>query len=98
MKKSLLELLNTILIIPRSKSDSNGRTSVKIYVLQGEQTIAKDNRSLGKFLCGSNPPTFKETPQNEVSFEIDGNRILKVSVPDQGTSKEQSIMIGIQEA
>ncbi len=84
--------------IPSSKSQvfstaSDGQTSVEIHVLQGERAMAKDNRSLGKCLLAGIPPAPRGIPQIEVSFEIDVNGILKVSAQDQGTGKEQSIMI-----
>jgi molecular chaperone DnaK len=84
--------------IPTSKSQvfstaADGQTSVEIHVLQGERAMASDNHSLGKFLLAGIPPAPRGLPQIEVSFEIDVNGILKVSAQDQGTSKEQSIII-----
>ncbi|ACK64584.1 chaperone protein DnaK [Rippkaea orientalis PCC 8801] len=84
--------------IPSSKSQvfstaTDGQTSVEIHVLQGERAMAKDNRSLGKCLLAGIPPAPRGIPQIEVSFEIDVNGILKVSAQDQGTGKEQSIII-----
>ena len=70
--------------IPTSKSQvfstaTDGQTSVEIHVLQGERAMAKDNKSLGKFLLTGIPPAPRGVPQIEVSFEIDVNGILKVS-------------------
>lgn len=84
--------------IPTSKSQifstaADGQTSVEIQVLQGERAMAKDNKSLGKFLLNGIPPAPRGVPQIEVSFEIDVNGILKVLAHDQGTGKEQSILI-----
>ncbi|MGK7880033.1 MAG: molecular chaperone DnaK [Crocosphaera sp.] len=84
--------------IPTSKSQvfstaTDGQTSVEIHVLQGERAMAKDNRSLGKCLLAGIPPAPRGVPQIEVSFEIDVNGILKVAAQDQGTGKEQSIVI-----
>lgn len=84
--------------IPTSKSQVfstaiDGQTSVEIHVLQGERAMAKDNKSLGKFLLTGIPPAPRGVPQIEVSFEIDVNGILKVSAQDKGTGKEQSIRI-----
>ncbi|WP_009543905.1 molecular chaperone DnaK [Crocosphaera subtropica] len=84
--------------IPTSKSQvfstaTDGQTSVEIHVLQGERALAKDNRSLGKCLLAGIPPAPRGVPQIEVSFEIDVNGILKVAAQDQGTGKEQSIVI-----
>lgn len=84
--------------IPTSKSQvfstaSDGQTSVEIHVLQGERAMAKDNKTLGKFLLTGIPAAPRGVPQIEVSFEIDVNGILKVSAEDKGTGREQSIII-----
>lgn len=84
--------------VPTSKSQifstaADGQTSVEIQILQGERAMAKDNKSLGKFLLNGIPPAPRGVPQIEVSFEIDVNGILKVLAHDQGTDKEQSILI-----
>jgi molecular chaperone DnaK len=84
--------------IPTSKSQVfstaiDGQTSVEIHVLQGERAMARDNKSLGKFLLAGIPPAPRGVPQIEVSFEIDVNGILKVLAQDKGTGREQSIRI-----
>ena len=84
--------------IPTSKSQVfstavDGQTSVEIHVLQGERAMAKDNKSLGKFLLSGIPPAPRGVPQIEVAFEIDVNGILKVAAQDKGTGREQSIRI-----
>ena len=84
--------------IPTSKSQvfstaADGQTSVEIHVLQGERAMARDNKTLGKFLLTGIPPAPRGMPQIEVAFEIDVNGILKVAASDQGTGKEQSIVI-----
>ncbi len=84
--------------IPTSKSQvfstaADGQTSVEIHVLQGERAMARDNKTLGKFLLTGIPPAPRGMPQIEVAFEIDVNGILKVAASDQGTGKEQSILI-----
>jgi len=84
--------------IPTSKSQvfstaTDGQTSVEIHVLQGERAMARDNKSLGKFLLTGIPPAPRGVPQIEVSFEIDVNGILKVGAADKGTGREQSIRI-----
>ncbi|NEO94504.1 MAG: molecular chaperone DnaK [Moorea sp. SIO3G5] len=84
--------------IPTSKSQvfstaTDGQTSVEIHVLQGERAMARDNKSLGKFLLTGIPPAPRGVPQIEVTFEIDVNGILKVAATDRGTGKEQSIVI-----
>ncbi|MBF2014044.1 MAG: molecular chaperone DnaK [Rivularia sp. T60_A2020_040] len=84
--------------IPTSKSQIfstavDGQNSVEIHVLQGERAMARDNKSLGKFLLNGIPPAPRGVPQIEVSFEIDVNGILKVGAQDKGTGREQSIRI-----
>jgi molecular chaperone DnaK len=84
--------------IPTSKSQVfstaiDGQTSVEIHVLQGERAMARDNKSLGKFLLAGIPPAPRGVPQIEVSFEIDVNGILQVGATDKGTGREQSIRI-----
>ncbi|MEO1432699.1 MAG: molecular chaperone DnaK [Cyanobacteria bacterium J06633_8] len=84
--------------IPTSKSQIfstavDGQNSVEIHVLQGERAMARDNKSLGKFLLNGIPPAPRGVPQIEVSFEIDVNGILKVGAQDKGTGREQTIRI-----
>jgi molecular chaperone DnaK len=84
--------------IPTTRSQvfstaADGQTSVEIHVLQGERAMARDNKTLGKFLLTGIPPAPRGVPQIEVAFEIDVNGILKVMAQDQGTGKEQSILI-----
>ncbi len=84
--------------VPTSKSQifstaADGQTSVEIHVLQGERAMAKDNKSLGKFLLDGIPVAPRGVPQIEVSFEIDVNGILQVTAEDKGTGKNQNITI-----
>jgi molecular chaperone DnaK len=84
--------------IPTSKSQvfstaTDGQISVEIHVLQGERAMARDNKSLGKFLLTGIPPAPRGVPQIEVSFEIGVDGILKVLAQDKGTGREQSIRI-----
>lgn len=84
--------------IPTSKSQVfstaiDGQISVEIHVLQGERAMARDNKSLGKFLLTGIPPAPRGVPQIEVSFEIDVNGIMQVAAQDKGTGREQSIRI-----
>ncbi len=72
---------------------ADSQTSVEINVLQGERAMAKDNRSLGRFILDGLPPAPRGVPQIEVSFDIDVNGILNVSARDKGTNKEQSIRL-----
>ncbi|BAQ63526.1 molecular chaperone DnaK [Geminocystis sp. NIES-3709] len=71
----------------------DGQSSVEVHVLQGERSMIKDNKSLGKFLLTGIPPAPRGVPQIEVSFDIDVDGILKVSARDKGTGVEQSILI-----
>ncbi|HEY8491140.1 MAG TPA: molecular chaperone DnaK [Dehalococcoidia bacterium] len=84
--------------IPTSKSQifstaADNQTSVEIHVLQGERTMAADNKSLGRFILDGIPPAPRGVPQIEVTFDIDANGILNVSARDKATGKEQKITI-----
>ena len=84
--------------IPTSKSQvfstaTDGQTSVEIQVLQGDRAMARDNKSLGRFVLAGIPPAPRGIPQIEVAFEIDVNGILRVSAQDRGTGREQSVRI-----
>ena len=84
--------------IPTSKGQefstaTDGQTSVEIHVLHGERALAKDNKSLGRFLLTGIPPAPRGVPKIEVSFDIDVNGILKVAAQDRGTGREQTVSI-----
>ena len=84
--------------IPTRKSEifstaADNQTSVEVHVLQGERSMAKDNRTLGKFHLVGIPPAPRGMPQIEVTFDIDANGIVNVSAKDMATSKEQKITI-----
>lgn len=84
--------------IPTKKSQvfstaADNQPSVEIHVLQGERSMAKDNKTIGKFHLDGIPPARRGEPQIEVTFDIDANGMLKVSAKDMKTSKEQSIRI-----
>lgn len=84
--------------IPTKKSKvystaADNQPSVEIHILQGERPMAKDNRSVGRFILDGIPPAPRGVPQIEVIFDIDANGILKVTSKDKGTGKEQSIRI-----
>ncbi|UHA74196.1 molecular chaperone DnaK [Paenibacillus sp. 481] len=84
--------------IPTSKSQvfstyADSQTSVEIHVLQGERSMAADNKSLGRFVLSDIPPAPRGVPQIEVSFDLDANGIVKVSALDKGTGKSQNITI-----
>jgi molecular chaperone DnaK len=72
---------------------ADNQPSVEIHILQGERPMARDNRTIGKFILDGIPPSPRGIPQIEVSFDIDANGILKVSAKDKGTGKEQQIRI-----
>jgi molecular chaperone DnaK len=84
--------------IPTRKSEifstaSDSQTSVEVHVLQGERSLARDNRTLGKFHLVGLPPAPRGVPQIEVTFDIDANGIVNVQAKDLGTGKEQKITI-----
>jgi molecular chaperone DnaK len=84
--------------IPTSKSQTfstaaDNQTSVEIHIVQGERPLAKDNKSLGKFILDGIPPAPRGMPQVEVTFDIDANGILNVKAKDKSSNKEQSIRI-----
>ncbi len=95
--------INTILIpknttYPTDKTQifstaADSQTSVEVHVLQGERSMAKDNKSLGRFILDGIPPSPRGMPQIEVTFDIDANGILNVSAKDRATGKNQSIRI-----
>ena len=92
------KLLERNTTIPTQKSQvfstaSDGQTSVEINVLQGERELAKDNRSLGRFILDGIPPAPRGVPQVEVQFDIDANGIVNVRAHDKGTGREQRITI-----
>ena len=98
-----LGAVSTVLIernttIPTRKAEvfstaADSQTSVEISVLQGERSMATDNKSLGKFHLVGIPAAPRGVPQIEVTFDIDANGILNVSAKDRGTGKEQKITI-----
>ena len=84
--------------IPTKKSKvystaADNQPSVEIHILQGERPMAKDNRTVGRFILDGIPPAQRGVPQIEVSFDMDANGILNVSAKDKGTGKEQKIRI-----
>jgi len=84
--------------IPTRKAEifstaADNQPEVEIHVLQGERSMARDNRTLGKFKLLGIPPAPRGLPQIEVTFDIDANGILNVTAKDKATNKEQKITI-----
>ena len=84
--------------IPTKKNETfttaaDRQTTVDIHVLQGERSMAGDNKSIGRFMLDGILPAPRGIPQIEVTFDIDANGILSVSAQDKGTGKEQKIVI-----
>lgn len=92
------KLIESNTTIPTKKSEvfstaSDSQPSVEIHVLQGERSLARDNRTIGRFHLDGIPPAPRGVPQIEVGFDIDANGILHVTAKDKGTGKEQKIRI-----
>ncbi len=84
--------------IPTKKSEifstaTDSQTSVEVHVLQGERSLARDNRTLGRFHLSGLPLAPRGLPQIEVTFDIDANGIVNVMATDKATGKEQKITI-----
>ncbi|MFM8451216.1 MAG: molecular chaperone DnaK [Haliscomenobacter sp.] len=72
---------------------ADNQPSVEIHVLQGERPMARDNRSVGRFILDGIPPAPRGVPMIEVTFDMDASGILSVSAKDKGTGKEQKVRI-----
>ncbi|MFC9539206.1 molecular chaperone DnaK [Lysinibacillus sp. NPDC056959] len=92
------KLIDRNTTIPTSKSQvfstaADNQPAVDIHVLQGERSMAADNKTLGRFQLSDIPPAPRGVPQIEVTFDIDKNGIVSVKAKDLGTNKEQTIVI-----
>ena len=92
------KLINANTTIPTKKSETfstavDNQPTVEIHVLQGERSMAKDNKTIGRFHLDGLPPAMRGVPQIEVTFDIDVNGIINVFALDKATNKQQSIRI-----
>jgi molecular chaperone DnaK len=92
------KLIDANTTIPTKKSQIfstavDNQPSVEIHVLQGERSMAKDNKTIGRFHLDGIPTSMRGIPQIEVTFDIDANGIISVSALDKGTNKQQTIRI-----
>jgi molecular chaperone DnaK len=94
----MTKLIEANTTIPSKKSQvfstaADNQPSVEIHVLQGERSMAKDNKTIGRFHLDGIPPSPRGVPQIEVTFDIDANGIIQVTALDKATKKSKDIRI-----
>ena len=94
----MTKLIESNTTIPSKKSQvfstaADNQPSVEIHVLQGERSMASDNKTIGRFHLDGIPPAQRGVPQIEVTFDIDANGLIHVTALDKATNKSQDIRI-----